>query len=184
MTDHNYFVMVNHPIQLPYCVAKLPVAGHVWLPLNRKYKPLGIPWDEHAWVDYLDFAEQAIEFSSDPRRWKHGWEDYRFNDMLYLQNDGTSAAQYFERLAKLMATGWTRAHKQSIELARERLTAKHIRATDRAAGWSAVAEHCRVVGLEARQHWGAGELAIQAVHKKLDSKLRRLMPVERSVVAT
>ena len=55
---------------LPYTFQKLASREHrhVWLPLNRDYKPLGYLGEEI--VSYADFAHQALVFDRDPRKFQ------------------------------------------------------------------------------------------------------------------
>lgn len=61
---------------MPYRFIKLPLAGakHVYLPLNRNYKPLGVgapsDLDNKRKVDYLDYRNQAVIFLRDPHSFK------------------------------------------------------------------------------------------------------------------
>jgi hypothetical protein len=68
-------------INMPYCLHKMEVEvpdrlrryPHIWLPLNRNYKPLGvIPRD---WVEYEDYVGQAVCFAKDPRGFVGLWDD-------------------------------------------------------------------------------------------------------------
>jgi hypothetical protein len=49
---------------LPYALHRLDIPGQVWLPVNRRYKPLGLA--SSAWVDYLDHTAAAVFFLRDP----------------------------------------------------------------------------------------------------------------------
>jgi hypothetical protein len=78
---------------------------HVWLPLNRDYKPLGIVPQE-GWVDYDLYAKEyptlAMRFARDPRRLKDVWVTDQ-GDMLWLYSDRLwEAASYYDRLRKLL----------------------------------------------------------------------------------
>lgn len=90
---------------LPYCLRKMGDHGHVWLPLNRHYKPLGGARD--VFVDYNDFLHQALVFSRDPNTFKDVREpDQRADDKrwLYLYLDGTDLERdYFPRLHRLLS---------------------------------------------------------------------------------
>ncbi|MFC0634701.1 type II toxin-antitoxin system HicB family antitoxin [Brevundimonas balnearis] len=91
---------------LPYCYHKLEHSRnkHVWLPLNRNYKPLGITSRDH--VDYHNYINQAVAFASDPATWRGIWVDRQSaeNGKLYLYTDGPRyRVDYFARLARVMA---------------------------------------------------------------------------------
>ena len=85
---------------MPYSFFKLEVAdhNHVYLPVNRNYKPLGVTSDD--WVDYEDFIEQAVVFSADPHTFDEVWFH---RDTLHLYEDViTSRVDYFKRLERLL----------------------------------------------------------------------------------
>lgn len=86
-------------IHLPYLVIPIrpDIAKHLYLPLNREYKPLGIPRSE--FVDYDAYAHKAMRFARDPRTFTGVWTD----DRLYLYDDTSKFDYelYFARLAKL-----------------------------------------------------------------------------------
>jgi hypothetical protein len=89
---------------MPYQFVKLEVDGpkHVYLPLNRNYKPLGVgaPRETQPHVDYMDYVGQAVVFSKDPHGFTEVWHD---PERLYLYSDnGSTQATYFRRLEKLM----------------------------------------------------------------------------------
>lgn len=91
---------------MPYCYHKLEHSSrkHVWLPLNRNYKPLGITSRDH--VDYDRFINQAVAFASDPAAWRGVWVDRQaaIGGKLYLYTDGPRyRADYFARLARVMS---------------------------------------------------------------------------------
>ena len=93
---------------MPYTLHRLesPRHRHVWLPLNRFYKPLGQP--DNKFVNYADFAHQALVFERDPRGFKEvwvgemGWDGKRW---LYDQTvyDKGGMRDYFARLERLMS---------------------------------------------------------------------------------
>lgn len=88
---------------LPYHFQPLDVAGkkHVYLPLNRQYKPIGIvPYSPY--VKYEDYGtSHAVQFAKDPHTFKGVWIDDS-RGYLYLYDDGEkTVATYFQRLAKL-----------------------------------------------------------------------------------
>jgi len=74
---------------------------HVYLPVNRDYKPLGVTKrDEH--LNYDDYRHQAVVFSRDPNTYTDVWVEGR--QPLFLYNDGAgSRMDYFERLQRLMS---------------------------------------------------------------------------------
>lgn len=91
-------------VYLPYCLERL--GDGLWLPLNRKYKPLGVATD--AWVDY-EAAPQEV-------RLKLTAADVRAlsihpnvtDGRIYLYNDGCVPRpatahwdDYCERLQRL-----------------------------------------------------------------------------------
>jgi hypothetical protein len=86
---------------LPYHYVPLkpaPGAKHIFLPVNRSYKPLGIRSRER--VDYEDFRAQAVAFATDPHEFNGIWSDRK---RLYLYNDNNATlSDYFDRLERLM----------------------------------------------------------------------------------
>ena len=86
---------------LPYHYAPLkpaPGAKHIYLPVNRNYKPLGIRSRE--WVDYEEFRAQAVVFATDPHKFEGIWSDL---ERLYLYSDNyATLTDYFARLEQLM----------------------------------------------------------------------------------
>ena len=87
---------------LPYCFIKIehPNFKHVYMPVNRNYKPLGAISDE--WIDYNLFSDQCVVFSKDPRTFTGIWSDINSSGYMYLYDDNAkSRADYFERLSKL-----------------------------------------------------------------------------------
>lgn len=92
-------------VWMPYQFIPMDVsdAKHVYLPLNRNYKPLGYgtPRQTQPWVDYKDYLHQAVVFERDPHGFKGVWEDA---EGLYLYNDNSDTqATYFARIEKLMS---------------------------------------------------------------------------------
>ena len=86
---------------LPYSFVKLETANrkHVYLPVNRNYKPLGVTSGER--VDYDDFTWQAVIFSADPHTFDNVW--FR-RDTLHLYEDVISSRlDYFQRLERLLS---------------------------------------------------------------------------------
>lgn len=91
-------------VWMPYQFLKLDLVGakHIYLPLNRNYKPLGFgkPLGNSDHVNYLDYRRQAISFLRDPHSFKGVWYDV---SGLYLYGDEeASQSTYFERLGLLM----------------------------------------------------------------------------------
>ena len=85
---------------MPYQFIPLKAGGkrHVYLPVNRDYKPLGM---KNAFVNYEAHLTNAVVFARDPHRFKDIWFDPK---TLYLYNDSPrSRLDYFERLGHLMA---------------------------------------------------------------------------------
>ena len=85
----------------PYQFVKLNVEKpkHVYLPVNRKYKPLGITTGE--WIDYELYAFQAVVFTHDPHEFEEIWHD---PENLYLYEDSVrSRLDYFVRLETLLS---------------------------------------------------------------------------------
>lgn len=108
--------MATHPLRtqwgriwLPYCFYKLDLPGHVYLPVNRDYKPLGfITFNSvgisvgETWVDYELYVEKAMVFAKDP----HGILGVFVNDNLYLYDnkyEKTIMDSYFARYEKLLS---------------------------------------------------------------------------------
>lgn len=70
---------------------------HLYLPLNRYYKPLGYIGTGR--VDYSAYADVAVVFRRDPATFKGVW----YPSPHYLYDDSPSSREdYFERLAALM----------------------------------------------------------------------------------
>jgi len=96
-------------VAMPYCFHKMdaPGAKHVYLPLNRNYKPLGFAGprgssSHQSWVDYKDYLHQAVVFSRDPSTFADIWT--KTTPFLYLYSDSSATqATYFQRLEKLMS---------------------------------------------------------------------------------
>jgi len=85
---------------MPYHFKKLEVRGreHVYLPLNRNYKPLGKTSREH--VNFEEFSAQAMVFQTDPHAFEHVWH----LEGLYLYDDSArSWSDYFVRLGRLLS---------------------------------------------------------------------------------
>lgn len=67
-------------IWMPYSFVKLdaPPKKHVYLPLNRNYKPLGYAGREH--LDYEAYRAQAVQFKTDPKKFAGIWTLIQTND--------------------------------------------------------------------------------------------------------
>ena len=90
---------------LPYQLQAVTIPGmpykHVYLPLNRNYKPLGVV--SRDWVEYEDYIAQAMVFTRDPHEFEGIWFD---PEGLYLYDDDPrSRVDYFERLDRLLKKG-------------------------------------------------------------------------------
>lgn len=84
----------------PYQFVKLevPKPKHVYLPLNRDYKPLGVTTGD--WVEYEDYLHQAVIFARDPHKFENVWH---YTEGLYLYEDAQSSRlDYFQRLERLL----------------------------------------------------------------------------------
>ena len=84
----------------PYTFVKLETSkcNHVYLPLNRDYKPLGITSYSNM-VNYEDFINQAVIFSADPHTIENVWIN---EGALFLyRDDPSSRLDYYERLERL-----------------------------------------------------------------------------------
>lgn len=72
---------------------------HLYLPLNRDYKPLG--YLSRECVEYEAYTHQAMAFASDPHTFKCVWTD---EEQLYLYNDEPqSRSDYFVRIERLLS---------------------------------------------------------------------------------
>jgi hypothetical protein len=110
---------------LPYCLQRLNQPGHVYLPLNRYYKPLGGARDD--FFDYEQHAGLALTFRAAPHTIEGaGWLPPAVADRrLYLHGgDPKSRRRYFERLAIVLAAAepigalgpgvWGSVHLQAL----------------------------------------------------------------------
>ena len=89
---------------MPYVFVKIdhPKLKHVYLPLNRNYKPLGQSTDK--FVDYMEYLDQAIIFKRSPDTLEDIWmpEDTPEN-YYYLYTDSQSSRNsYGRRFQSLM----------------------------------------------------------------------------------
>ena len=108
--------MSTHPLRtqwgrvwLPYTLAKLALPGHVYLPVNRDYKPLGMVTHDalgrrifgtEVWVDYEPHANKSMVFARNP----HCISGVFINENLYLYSyNDKSMDSYFSRLEKLLS---------------------------------------------------------------------------------
>lgn len=101
LTIRNQWFRVWMPYQ--FIQMEVPDAKHVYLPLNRNYKPLGYgtPRQTTPWVDYSDYLHQAVVFERDPHGFQGIWEE---PERLYLYSDNSGTQKtYFTRLEKLMS---------------------------------------------------------------------------------
>jgi hypothetical protein len=90
-------------LHLPYCFTPVSSEAHIYLPLNRFYKPLGM---HGVWVDYRAFPEIFVRFSCNPHSITNVWwcNLGRGNSRgLYLYYDNRdSMKDYGERYARLL----------------------------------------------------------------------------------
>lgn len=87
---------------LPYNFQKIDHAkfSHVYLPLNREYKPIGILTYSPR-VKYEDYPLHYVRFHSDPHKFVDVWVNDEFGG-LFLYDDGQQSRDtYFNRLARL-----------------------------------------------------------------------------------
>lgn len=85
---------------MPYCFRRLDISRkHVWLPLNRRYKPLGVVTKQ--WVIYEEYLPRSVVFARDPQGFKDIWLDPVGPDSLYLYSDIRSRNDYWVRLDRL-----------------------------------------------------------------------------------
>ena len=106
---------------MPYCFHRLPGIGryeHVYLPLNRHYKPLGQVGRKR--VRYEDYAGQAVIFYKDPMTFERIWTATK-DDKLWLYDDAAaSRVDYFKRLGRLMSQKVRAVGKEPRQLHRAR----------------------------------------------------------------
>lgn len=87
---------------MPYAFVRLdhPKRRHVFLPVNRNYKPLG--QTSSKWVEYREFLDSAVVFRRDPKQMSGVWTATR--EHLHLYNDNPkSRLNYFERPSRVLA---------------------------------------------------------------------------------
>lgn len=88
-------------IWMPYTFVNLEAEGveHVYLPLNRNYKPLGMRTKD--WVDHRDYIDQAVVFPAGPHTFENVWHNL---EKLRLYDDiPNSRSDYFARLDRLFS---------------------------------------------------------------------------------
>lgn len=96
---------MDHPFRywLPYAFVPLkhPRLKHVFLPVNRGYKPLGNR--SRKWIDYDKVLHShAISFKTDPATFEDIWVGKPREGILYLYSDAPSSrVDYFERFGRL-----------------------------------------------------------------------------------
>jgi len=106
----------------PYCFTQLEAGGreHLWLPLNRHYKPLGKP--AGMGFDYEDFAGQAWQFPHDPREIEGVWWRATGHQPYLYGGDGLHTLREFDgylaRIGKLLAGTGDRAPGYAASLLR------------------------------------------------------------------
>jgi hypothetical protein len=92
-------------IALPYCFQKMTKPGHVWLPLNRNYKPLN--WTGRKRIDYEAHLDTALAFARDPATFPDIWWNASGDTCWLYDGDGFAndgeRAEYFIRLQRLLA---------------------------------------------------------------------------------
>jgi hypothetical protein len=89
-------------VHMPYRFEPLDHSGHVYLPLNRLHKPLGMT--TRKWLDYAEFRHMASHFRPGPGFViESGIWFMVLGDSLYLYGDSVSSRKdYFARLGKLI----------------------------------------------------------------------------------
>lgn len=97
---------------MPYLFRRVECPGkkHVFLPLNRDYKPLGYLGRDH--VDYEAMAaSHGVSFTRDPLTFEGIWtandlDRPESEGLFWLYNDHPrSRTDYFQRFEKLMIKG-------------------------------------------------------------------------------
>jgi hypothetical protein len=87
---------------MPYCLVSMGGPGHLWLPLNRSYKPLGMT-PQDGWVRYEEHGAKAMLFARDPRELRDVWVDTTGRTMLFLYTDAPQTREdYGARLQRMM----------------------------------------------------------------------------------
>ncbi|UEM18993.1 hypothetical protein JL100_018070 [Skermanella mucosa] len=109
MTDQEAYALTHHDghfrLVMPYAFIGLehPVHRHVYLPLNRNYRPLGCPRQFGAGLDDIyDYLSQAWVFRRDPTTFTGIWWNSG-ECFLHLYDDSAeSRKDYLNRYAKLL----------------------------------------------------------------------------------
>jgi len=87
---------------MPYLYQRVEVKGrkHVFLPLNRNYRPLGT----QEFADYAAVADTyGVAFRQDPGAFENIWWNTDDAGRFWLYDDSAkSRVSYFERLERLM----------------------------------------------------------------------------------
>jgi hypothetical protein len=87
---------------MPYLYHRVehPKRAHVFLPLNRNYKPLGSLTRNY--VRYEDFVEtHGVAFARDPASFKGIWTNVQGTHLWLYDDSAKSRVDYFERLERL-----------------------------------------------------------------------------------
>jgi hypothetical protein len=104
-------------IDLPFCFSRLDTTcgavgaadgTQLWLPTNRKYKPLGKPL-RGDYYDYEEFADQAWHFRCNPREIAGAWA--RQQDFVWIEAEREYSRKarrafhqlYLDRLRRILA---------------------------------------------------------------------------------
>jgi hypothetical protein len=99
-------------IDLPFCFSRLDTTcgdgTQLWLPTNRKYKPLGKPL-RGTFYDYEEFADQAWHFRRNPREIAGAWA--RQQDFVWIEAEREYSRKarrafhqlYLDRLRRILA---------------------------------------------------------------------------------
>lgn len=89
---------------MPYSFQKMEHAKvkHLYLPLNRNYKPLGMTTGE--WVDYDPYVQShGVVFGSDPHKFAGVWYGEHEKSLYMYADVPSSRRDYFQRLEMLMS---------------------------------------------------------------------------------
>lgn len=75
LSQANLFMRKNKyaRLWLPYCFRKMEHDKHkyVFLPLNREYKPIGLPYDP--WINYENYARNMVVLTRNPEKLEGIW---------------------------------------------------------------------------------------------------------------
>jgi hypothetical protein len=104
--DYSDLMSKDHMFRyfLPYCYRKIEgVKGHVYIPLNRNYLPLGVIGMKDVGPEgfddtYSGFKSHWITFKKDPLEFQDVWAE----QPLYLYRNKDDHPTYFARLERLM----------------------------------------------------------------------------------